>query len=564
MALLVWRGFDDPFRDAKFAFLGVATGLLVIVSRIDLAGVETRVRATFWAALAALALSTVMAFQRGLAVQALVEQLSLMLLLPLGAAIASSRDAHRRLLSLLVDLTVVVSVIACLQERGFDPLRLINRFPYPTSTIGFKNYVGEVLALGALAALAAFLEDGPRSSLRRRFAALAFFLASYGLWLVRARSSAVGLAVGIMAFVALAPSTLRIVGRSWRLLIAGAAVVACVALIPVLADLPGMTPTAGSIDREKRAPLDTSTLDARFVRWRNTATLIAEHSVFGVGLGNFRVFYPQVGASDPEQSERSLVWEAHNEVLHLWAETGILGLAALVGLVVCILSELVRRSRRHDGERLPAVAVAMTLMLIIQGLTCYRLRNPVSSAWLWLVLGAALSAGPDPADIRLGGESTLRRLSVGGLHILDLSTAVRWPVRVLLAAAVIGSSVSTAWISAVTRDGTFWLVKHRPDRAIAEYASVSGLVGADKARVRLCSAQAQALRPREAIVDCSRALASEPNDPQLHYQLAMAFLAVGDETGAIDHLEQTVALLPRFNAAAQTLARLRGARIESP
>lgn len=76
----------------------------------------------------------------------------------------------------------------------------------------------------------------------------------------------------------------------------------------------------------------------RFV-WQGTIIMIKEHPFTGVGLGGFKQHYPEYQAKFLERDEypsyvqASNVPQAHNEFLQVWAEMGILGVAAVIWLV---------------------------------------------------------------------------------------------------------------------------------------------------------------------------------------------------------------------------------------
>ena len=79
----------------------------------------------------------------------------------------------------------------------------------------------------------------------------------------------------------------------------------------------------------------------RFV-WQGTIIMIKEHPFTGVGLGGFKQRYPEYQAKFLERDEypsyvqASNVPQAHNEFLQVWAEMGILGVAAVIWLVAAL------------------------------------------------------------------------------------------------------------------------------------------------------------------------------------------------------------------------------------
>ncbi len=65
----------------------------------------------------------------------------------------------------------------------------------------------------------------------------------------------------------------------------------------------------------------SGTGEVRLCLWEGTRNLLAAHPIFGVGLGGFRVVYPNFRTCDSEE----LVYP-HNVILNIWAELGLAGL----------------------------------------------------------------------------------------------------------------------------------------------------------------------------------------------------------------------------------------------
>lgn len=91
-----------------------------------------------------------------------------------------------------------------------------------------------------------------------------------------------------------------------------------------------------------------TSIGIRIVFLKNTLAIIREHPWFGVGTGAFRVAYQQqvagkqgweaVGTTDP-----------HNQFLKIWAEQGLLGLAAFLAFIASAFRQRVEATYRTLG-----------------------------------------------------------------------------------------------------------------------------------------------------------------------------------------------------------------------
>ncbi|MGQ0602691.1 MAG: O-antigen ligase family protein, partial [Anaerolineales bacterium] len=85
----------------------------------------------------------------------------------------------------------------------------------------------------------------------------------------------------------------------------------------------------------------------RLAHWQAALNMIEANPWWGVGLGNYTGAYEQY---------RLINWpnalgHAHNIYLHTWAETGLIGLAAYVGLWVFVVILTLYTLRRTEGWR---------------------------------------------------------------------------------------------------------------------------------------------------------------------------------------------------------------------
>ncbi|WP_445453675.1 O-antigen ligase family protein [Flavobacterium sp. 25HG05S-40] len=95
----------------------------------------------------------------------------------------------------------------------------------------------------------------------------------------------------------------------------------------------------------------SKTLESRVLFWKNSLKMAKEHSVAGVGLGNWQVQFPKYGLNEFTEVDiingESTLQRPHNDFIWILSETGIFGLLAyliLFGVVFYQLYHLIRKA----------------------------------------------------------------------------------------------------------------------------------------------------------------------------------------------------------------------------
>lgn len=122
----------------------------------------------------------------------------------------------------------------------------------------------------------------------------------------------------------------------------------------------------------------------RLAHWQAALGMILDHPWLGVGFGNYGAAYEQY---------RTLRWanplgHAHNYYLNIFAETGILGLLAYLGVWVAIVVHALRAAGRRNTPALRWMAIG--LLGAVAHLSVHHLFDNLYVANTFLLIGAYL------------------------------------------------------------------------------------------------------------------------------------------------------------------------------
>ncbi|MEK7790465.1 MAG: O-antigen ligase family protein [Deltaproteobacteria bacterium] len=93
----------------------------------------------------------------------------------------------------------------------------------------------------------------------------------------------------------------------------------------------------------------------RFVMWKNTVSMISDHPLLGVGIGNFNLIYhhyvtPEDRYRIPEDWNYYYVRQAHNEYLQIFSELGIIGIFLFFVFLGWILKSSISYLRKNKDD----------------------------------------------------------------------------------------------------------------------------------------------------------------------------------------------------------------------
>jgi len=122
--------------------------------------------------------------------------------------------------------------------------------------------------------------------------------------------------------------------------------------------------------------------------------MIKKNPITGWGLGNFVFFYPYFRIKEYflQTESTPTTTHAHNEYLHIWSETGIIGLLLFLSLVGILIFLLVKSIKNKSIENVFFFGVTGALLAtLIDNIFSTNLRNPSTAMYFWFLMG--LTAG---------------------------------------------------------------------------------------------------------------------------------------------------------------------------
>lgn len=131
---------------------------------------------------------------------------------------------------------------------------------------------------------------------------------------------------------------------------------------------------------------DASTRE-RYAIWEGAFNMFKDHPILGVGLGQYKDNYQNKYIL--KKARHRKLTHAHNNVMQMLAENGIVGCVGFLTLVLYILGS---NCRDFIKRRCPyaLIIASSTFALFVQGLTEYNFGNSAVMKSYWLLLGCML------------------------------------------------------------------------------------------------------------------------------------------------------------------------------
>jgi O-antigen ligase len=241
-----------------------------------------------------------------------------------------------------------------------------------SGTIGSPNSAASYLTLLLAPALAV-----PLTPLQRRYkwlAGLAFGLGTVALVLTFSRGGWIAFVVSIMLFC------LAAFCRGWLSPRIPLTLVAVAVLLFVLFRGPILARLLGD---------DLGAASSRATMAKQALQVISANPVLGVGANNYAVWYEQHYTTEQDEGQFRTV---HNKYLLVWAETGIIGFVAFLGLLLSAIRRGWQGWQLGDRSLSPlALGFAMAVVGQMAHMSFDLFHGRLQVQTLWLIVGLVIA-----------------------------------------------------------------------------------------------------------------------------------------------------------------------------
>ncbi|MFQ5867118.1 MAG: tetratricopeptide repeat protein [bacterium] len=308
-----------------------------------------------------------------------------------------------RLLYIAFAVGTLASLYAILQYEGIEPIWPMKIEPFGTrsvSTFGNPNFLASflILILPVIAILAVY----EKSLIKKLFLGGLFGVNFLGLMVTRTRSAWLGLFVASI-FVAffLVSYQVSLISRNRKWLIFLASLLFLMMLYPVRVERQGQRKVMVvklAIEKVKSfTDLKQMAYVQRFLIWQAAYPMFKESPLLGHGWGNFEIIYPfhqakylKIKKYSPFRTHAN---NAHNEILEIASQTGIVGLGIYVWLFVLFFKVGIDSYRKLSTEYDKIVVLGLLASIfgmLVDNLLNVSLHFPMPALLFWIWMGLAV------------------------------------------------------------------------------------------------------------------------------------------------------------------------------
>jgi len=306
----------------------------------------------------------------------------------------------KRLLYIGFIVGTVASFYAILQFKGIEPIWPGKIEPFGTrsvSTFGNPNFLASflILVLPVIAVLA-FFEKSP---IRKLFFAGLFGVNFIGLLVTHTRSAWLGLfsaSLFLAFFLISCHRSLLLRNRKWLIFLLG--LLFLILLYPVRVGQQGekKVMVAKLVTDKVKSIADFKQMAyvQRFLIWEAAYSMFKESPLLGQGWGNLEIIYPfhqgrflKIEKYSPFRTHAN---NAHNEILEIAVQTGIVGLGIYVWLFTVFFKMGIDSYRKLTSEyhqMLVLGFLASIFGILIDNMLNVSLHFPMPALLFWMAMG---------------------------------------------------------------------------------------------------------------------------------------------------------------------------------
>lgn len=330
--------------------------------------------------------SLVNAINLRLGIEALA-QFSCYFVILMTVAASPQVEINAHLSSTFTIVTSIVCLVGLVQSFITIPsiTFLVSAERQTFSTFGNATYFAGFLVL-MLPAIGGQAIRKESSTLKKALAIMLFLVMMLLLIRTEARSAWVGIVVGSILFIYIVSGQPG--GQHKILLVAFAVGILFIAVFHHT--IFGRLSSLFTIDA-------SSSIARRLYFYRGAWNAWLASPIIGNGIGNFVVFLPKFRSPEYWMARaEDIVPHAHNEFLEILSETGILGFACFIAIIVSYLIALkrgLRRDSKNDSLQLCGYASAI-IAALVDNMASLNLRTTPVAVLFWVIVGLSINQLP--------------------------------------------------------------------------------------------------------------------------------------------------------------------------
>ncbi|MDD5454332.1 MAG: tetratricopeptide repeat protein [Candidatus Ratteibacteria bacterium] len=437
---------------------------------------------------------------------------------------------------LLLTVFFIVIVFAGLSVHGvFDYFH--NRNPVIISTFGnpnfFSAYLVTVLPVVLLLCIYNFLRKNFLiSSLLFILTVTTIFL----LYVLSSRGAWLALAVSVISLLVLFGN--RILKLRWKTyIVIGLAVILFVGSGILFQKMP-------RIKSYLNDEMTKGTIGIRLHIWHGTLRMIQARPLLGWGMGTFIIVYPRFRIPEYFLNLHSVnaTDHAHNEILQLTSEIGLIGLGIFLLFLGIILFQAVRVFNKRPLNLLNVIhagLIAGAIALFVHNLTCMNLRLEASAIYFYLFLGLVC------AVCKISKVQSEEDYFNRGFPKNKILLWVVVPVAILMGMAYTNGPVKLIRSSIHLKNAIMFRNQNKWNDTIREYnKAIYWDRHSLRSYYRLAFAYASINKINEALATYLKLETLAPNYADINYNMGSLYLRMGKSEEALKQLRISLKLNP--------------------
>ena len=290
--------------------------------------------------------------------------------------------------------------------------------------------------------------------------------------------------------------------------------------------------------------IEVGTTGIRIKIWQGTLRMIKGRPFLGWGMGTYPIVYPSFRVPEYFLNPCSVnaTDHAHNEILEMTSEIGIIGLVFFLWFMVAIFLRGMRVFYNRPLNFINIIHAGFltgALALFLQNLTCVNLRLEASILYLYLFLGL-ISAGCKISELQKEENHFIKKFPG--------KKAIAWfiiPIAILLGFVYTHETIRVMKSSVNLKKGIILRDDKKWEEAIKEYQKAIYWDQYNwKAYYRLGFAYAEINKPDEALAIYLKLKELAPDYADIHYNLGSLYLKMGKWENAKEELQRSIELNP--------------------